>query len=310
MPFWVSKLRAHLVASIRAVDFVLVFSEPMSRSCLRNSPDVMRKELTTPPKPFPTCCSPPPRHPRRDRWRPRSSLHARSTRFRSQGSACLKALSGCTSRLTRRYRSQLPCRRRSAPSFPSSEIIWLTHPRFVSLVESSALASQIWPVDSRDLSSVRLTLGKIRSQTWDASIDYQGLWKSSLLPFLGRVRVRIGFSSSTVREFGVPILYTDRVVCRARHIADQNGELTSPPEHPRRSRMFLSAFLPPTKASFANNWQKTPPHVMSFLVPGVAGAPNVGPLIASASSAKKSATLSAFAASSITVPGKTLLPRP
>ena len=111
-------------------------------------------------------------------------------------------------------------------SFPSSEIIWLTHPRFVSLVESSALASQIWPVDSRDLSSVRLTLGKIRSQTWDASIDYQGLWKSSLLPFLGRVRVRIGFSSSTVREFGVPILYTDRVVCRAQHIADQNGELT------------------------------------------------------------------------------------
>jgi len=111
-------------------------------------------------------------------------------------------------------------------SFPSSEIVWLTHPRFVSLVESSGLASQMWPVDSRDLASVRYVLAKIRSQAWDAAIDYQGLWKSSLLPFLGRVPVRIGFSSSTVREYGVPILYTDRVVCRTQHVADQNSELT------------------------------------------------------------------------------------
>jgi heptosyltransferase-1 len=111
-------------------------------------------------------------------------------------------------------------------SFPSSEIVWLTHPRFVSLVESSGLASQMWPVDSRDLASVRYVLAKIRSQAWDAAIDYQGLWKSSLLPFLGRVPVRIGFSSSTVREYGVPILYTDSVVCRTQHVADQNSELT------------------------------------------------------------------------------------
>jgi len=111
-------------------------------------------------------------------------------------------------------------------SFPSSEIVWLTHPRFVSLVASSGLASAIWPVDSRDLRSVRRTLAKIRLQHWDAAIDYQGLWKSSLLPFFGSVPVRIGFASCTVREFGVPILYTERVVCRAHHIAEQNGELT------------------------------------------------------------------------------------
>jgi len=111
-------------------------------------------------------------------------------------------------------------------TFPSGEIIWLTHPRWVQLVEASSLATEIWPVDSRDLSSVRRTLGRIRSQVWDAAIDYQGLWKSSLLPFLGRVHSRIGFSSATVREYGVPILYTDRVDCCTRHVADQNGELT------------------------------------------------------------------------------------
>jgi len=111
-------------------------------------------------------------------------------------------------------------------SFPRAEIIWLTHPRWVNLVASSALASEIWPVDSRDLSSVRQIIAKISAQRWEAAIDYQGLWKSALLPFLAGVPKRIGFSSETIREFGVPILYTDRVRPRAIHIADQNGELS------------------------------------------------------------------------------------
>ncbi len=111
-------------------------------------------------------------------------------------------------------------------SFPRAEILWLTHPRWVNLVAASHLASEIWPVNSRDLSSVRSTLARIRSQSWTAAIDYQGLWKSALLPFLGGVRKRIGFSSATIREFGVPILYSDRVNAEAAHIADQNGELS------------------------------------------------------------------------------------
>jgi len=111
-------------------------------------------------------------------------------------------------------------------SFPRAEIIWLTHPRWLNLVASSGLATEIWPVNSRDLASVRQTVAKIRTQPWDAAIDYQGLWKSALLPFLARVPKRIGFSAETIREFGVPILYTDRVHPRAAHIADQNGELS------------------------------------------------------------------------------------
>jgi ADP-heptose:LPS heptosyltransferase len=111
-------------------------------------------------------------------------------------------------------------------SFPLAEIIWLTHPRWANLVASSNLATEIWPVDSRDLANVRQTIAKIRAQSWDAAIDYQGLWKSALLPFLAGVPKRIGFSSESIREFGVPVLYTDRVQAHAAHIADQNGELS------------------------------------------------------------------------------------
>ena len=54
-------------------------------------------------------------------------------------------------------------------SFPSAEIIWLTHPRWVELVASSRLATEIWPVDSRDLGSVRQVLRKIRGGNVDGS---------------------------------------------------------------------------------------------------------------------------------------------
>lgn len=112
-------------------------------------------------------------------------------------------------------------------SFVGAEIIWLTHPKWEFIVKSSVLASEVWTVDTRNWSSVRSILARIRQHRFEAAIDYQGLWKSAAIPFLARIPRRIGFSSETVREVGVPLLYTDRVrVARGKHIADQNGELS------------------------------------------------------------------------------------
>jgi heptosyltransferase-1 len=111
-------------------------------------------------------------------------------------------------------------------SFPNAEIVWLTHPRWKALVESSQLATDIWDTETRSYRSLREIIGRIRQNSFTAAIDYQGLWKSAAVPFFGAVPRRIGFSSQTIREFGVPILYTDRVRCAQTHIADQNGELS------------------------------------------------------------------------------------
>src|SRR5713101_6817999 len=111
-------------------------------------------------------------------------------------------------------------------SFPKAEIVWLTHPRWKALVESSELATDILVTETRSYKSLRETMGRIRKKHFTASIDYQGLLKSAALPFLGGVSRRIGFSSHTIREFGVPILYTDRVRSAQIHIVDQNGELS------------------------------------------------------------------------------------
>jgi lipopolysaccharide heptosyltransferase I len=111
-------------------------------------------------------------------------------------------------------------------SFPEAEIVWLTHPRWKALVESSELATNIWETETRSYHSLREIIGRIRKKDFTTAIDYQGLWKSASLSFFGGVSHRIGFSSQTIREFGVPILYTDRVPCTQTHIADQNGELS------------------------------------------------------------------------------------
>ncbi len=111
-------------------------------------------------------------------------------------------------------------------TFPASEIAWLTHPRWKFLVESSGLASEVRTVETRSLTSLRHAFAALRQSAWNASIDYQGLWKSAALPFFGGVKRRIGFSSHTVRELGVPILYSERVKTTTVHIADQNGELS------------------------------------------------------------------------------------
>jgi ADP-heptose:LPS heptosyltransferase len=111
-------------------------------------------------------------------------------------------------------------------SFPSARIVWLTHPRWAFLVQSSRLATEVWSMETRALSSLRETLRRLRQIPWSAAIDYQGLWKSAMLPFFGGVTRRIGFSSATIREFGVPVLYTERVKTSKAHIAEQNGDLS------------------------------------------------------------------------------------
>ena len=111
-------------------------------------------------------------------------------------------------------------------SFPAAEIVWLTHPRWKLLVSSSGLASKIWTTETRSLASWKKIIGEIRDANFDTAIDYQGLWKSAAPAFLAGVRERIGFAPAAVREFGVPILYTEKVHANSSHVADQNGELS------------------------------------------------------------------------------------
>ncbi|HXT23955.1 MAG TPA: glycosyltransferase family 9 protein [Candidatus Eisenbacteria bacterium] len=142
-------------------------------------------------------------------------------------------------------------------SFPHAEIVWLTHPKWEPLVRAANLANEVWTVDTRDWASLRGILYSIRKQSLDAAIDFQGLWKSASIPFLARVPRRIGFSSETVREAGVPLLYTERVrVNTALHVADQNGELSLRAGAKQRTAQVTIQITPEDSASVKDALRK------------------------------------------------------
>lgn len=137
-------------------------------------------------------------------------------------------------------------------TFRDGRIVWLTDRRWQGLVESAGLASEIWNLDTRSLQSISSIRKRVHDEEFLASIDYQGLWKSAAIPFLAGVSKRIGFSSETVREFGVPILYSDKVRTTETHIAEQNGELSLRVGAQRRIGAF-SLTVPASEKEAVNN---------------------------------------------------------
>src|SRR5579859_6616869 len=72
-------------------------------------------------------------------------------------------------------------------TFRNSKMVWLTHSGWRGVVASAGNADEIWEVETRSLASVREIRRKIRPESFSVAIDYQGLWKSAALPFLGGV---------------------------------------------------------------------------------------------------------------------------
>jgi ADP-heptose:LPS heptosyltransferase len=74
---------------------------------------------------------------------------------------------------------------------------------------------------------------RLRENRYTCAIDFQGLYKSSLLAALSGAPRRIGFDRAWAREPGAAMLYTERVVPSGRHVSELNYSLA---EHAGASR--------------------------------------------------------------------------
>ena len=165
-PMLSESARADLVAALRAVDYVVLFHEPNVEPLL----ELLR----------------PGRAREGHRLFGRNSARARNcgaTReFESRSLAIPKIIRRAifsklfarrrmpeprflvrATGLTGRHRAHFPAVAALRESVPSGDIVWITHPRWKSLVESSRLASEIRTVESRDLSSVRAVIAGMRA---------------------------------------------------------------------------------------------------------------------------------------------------
>ncbi len=118
-------------------------------------------------------------------------------------------------------------------TFPLGTIHWVVEKRYAQLLEGNPYVHRAIELDTlgwrRRLASadtmreILRSYAELKSFSYDAAIDIQGLLKTGLLAWVSRSEKRVGFSAKFLRESAAAMFYTDRVSPEGRkHIIEMN----------------------------------------------------------------------------------------
>lgn len=106
-------------------------------------------------------------------------------------------------------------------ALPRAEISWVVerqaaeilkdNPSLDHLIEVDTKALRRWPMSGETLLAPRQQLRRLRASTFDAALDFQGLFKSAAIARLSGARRVYGFSREGLREPGSRFLLTKAV---------------------------------------------------------------------------------------------------
>ena len=116
----------------------------------------------------------------------------------------------------------LPAAAALRDAFPRARIDWLVEPKWRRILEGNSDVNEIVVLDRGALSKIWTTVKTLRTQNYTCAIDFQGLYKSALMPFAARVPRRIGFRASYAREGLAAKLYTETHNPVGAHKVDHN----------------------------------------------------------------------------------------
>jgi heptosyltransferase-1 len=110
------------------------------------------------------------------------------------------------------------------------------------VLEGSPAIDNVIPFDRRSVWGAVECVQLLRENLYTCAIDFQGLYKSSLLAGFSGAGRRIGFDRAWARENGAAMFYTERVIPAGRHVAELNYSLAeragalrpAKPEYPLR----------------------------------------------------------------------------
>lgn len=114
-----------------------------------------------------------------------------------------------------------------------ARIDWVVERIWAPVLEGSPAINEVIPFDRRSLLGSIECIQRLRENQYTCAIDFQGLYKSSILAALSGAPRRIGFDRAWAREEGAAMLYTERVIPTGRHVAELNYSLA---EHAGASR--------------------------------------------------------------------------
>jgi lipopolysaccharide heptosyltransferase I len=125
---------------------------------------------------------------------------------------------------------------------PGAKIDWVVERKWAPVLEGSLAINEVIPFDRRSMWGVLECVQRLRENRYTRAIDFQGLYKSSILAGLSGAGRRVGFECAWAREKGAAMFYTDRVTPVGRHVAELNYSLAEfagasrpvSPEYPLR----------------------------------------------------------------------------
>ena len=106
----------------------------------------------------------------------------------------------------------------------TADVTWVVEAPYAELVEIVAGVKTIRVRMKKEPKTAFAAIRQMRG--FDASIDFQGLMKSAVLPWIAGVRERIGFERSAIREKPAALFTNRKVpVDTTKHVIDQNLQL-------------------------------------------------------------------------------------
>ena len=123
-----------------------------------------------------------------------------------------------------------------------ARIDWVVERKWAAVLERSPAIDEVIPFDRRSAFGAISCIQRLRRNRYTCAIDFQGLYKSSVIALLSGAKRRIGFDRTWAREGGAALLYTERVTPVGRHVAELNYSLAeaagasrpATPEYPLR----------------------------------------------------------------------------
>ena len=110
-------------------------------------------------------------------------------------------------------------------SFPGSRISWVVSSRWADLLEGNPFVDRVIPFDRKSLAAVRSAARELRSERYDAAVDFQGLIQSSLVAAAARPERIYGYHRTEARESMASLFYSNPLLPKSKHIVDRHLEL-------------------------------------------------------------------------------------
>jgi heptosyltransferase-1 len=115
----------------------------------------------------------------------------------------------------------------------NAQIDWVVERKWAPVLEGSPAISEVIPFDRASIFGGIACARRLRQKNYTCAIDFQGLYKSSVLTMLSASPRRIGFERAWAREPGASLLYTERVIPTGRHVTELNYSLAEQAGSPR-----------------------------------------------------------------------------